>query len=224
MTSAPFGIFPLTEAGEKGVNEDAFAVTSHIENVGCTLATLADGQGGRPRGREAAHLACQSMTEECQSVSPEQLLDSRTWPTLLSNVDSTVSADADAGYTTLLGIAVMDHLLCGASSGDSAVLVQCGSDDPVLVTARQIKNPPVGSGGAIFIPFEMNLIEPWSVLLMSDGVWKYVGLQKIEMQLREHHGQDLLDTLLQMARLPGSGKLQDDFTAVLLQSYSMSPE
>ena len=47
------------------------------------------------------------------------------------------------------------------------------------LTSSQRKNPPVGSGGAIFVPFACRLIRPWQVLAMSDGVWKYAGWEAI---------------------------------------------
>ena len=56
------------------------------------------------------------------------------------------------------------------------------------------------------------------VLAMSDGVWKSVGRDRIAELFRQTRGQALLDALLADARLPWSGGLGDDFTAVLLQA------
>ena len=47
------------------------------------------------------------------------------------------------------------------------------------LTANQIKNPPVGSAAAVFTPFAGRLERPWTVLAMSDGVWKYVGWERV---------------------------------------------
>jgi hypothetical protein len=55
---------------------------------------------------------------------------------------------------------------------------------------------------------------------MSDGVWKYVGRDAVQGALRERRGRELLDELLSRARLPRTGRLQDDFTAVLLQAVA----
>jgi hypothetical protein len=52
---------------------------------------------------------------------------------------------------------------------------------------------------------------------MSDGVWKGVGRERVAERLRESRGQALLNALLADARLPWSGGLGDDFTAVILE-------
>jgi PPM family protein phosphatase len=95
-------------------------------------------------------------------------------------------------------------------------------DQPLLhvvdLTARQAKNPPIGSGGAVPTPFVAQLPSSWVVLAMSDGVWKYVGHDGVRDALRESRGQALLDALLNRARLPRSGGLQDDFTALIVEA------
>jgi len=47
------------------------------------------------------------------------------------------------------------------------------------LTRQQAKNPPIGSGDALFTPFGALLADPWLVLAMSDGVWKYVGWDRL---------------------------------------------
>jgi PPM family protein phosphatase len=85
------------------------------------------------------------------------------------------------------------------------------------VTDGQAKNPPVGSGSAFFRPFHLALGEAWRVLAMSDGVWKYAGWEAVEAAMREETGERLIERLRERARLPGSGRFPDDFTAVLLE-------
>src|SRR5262249_9479319 len=104
----------------------------------------------------------------------------------------------------------------GAASGDSMVLAVTAGRAADL-TRGQTKNPPVGSGDAFFVPFESLLVSPWLVLVMSDGVWKYVGRDRLRQLASQHRGQQLIDALQPAARLPGSGKFQDDFTVVVLQ-------
>lgn len=105
-----------------------------------------------------------------------------------------------------------------ASSGDSAAIVLVGGNDHHRLTDNQIKNPPVGSGVAEFVPFASRLIAPWLVLLMSDGVWKYAGWDTIVSVITQHDGQTMIDSLQDSARLPGSGEFQDDFTVVAVQN------
>ncbi len=144
------------------------------------------------------------------------MVEGRTWASLLRLADLAVAADDGAGFTTLIGFCVWNGRLVGASSGDSAVLVAVGGGVREL-TAGQRKNPPVGSGEADFVPFTLTLTEPWKVLVMSDGAWKYAGWDKIvraTMMSREA----LVDALKNVARLPGSGRFPDDFTVVLIES------
>ena len=114
-----------------------------------------------------------------------------------------------AGFTTFIGVYLADDYLVGASSGDSAVLAIDARGQPRELTAHQVKNPPVGSGGAIFVPFRLRLQPPWVVLVVSDGVWKYVSWDKMVALASQKKGPALVESLQKVARLPGSGKFQD---------------
>ncbi len=127
-----------------------------------------------------------------------------------------MAADPEAGYTTLVGCGVVGGSVWGASSGDSRALVS-GPSGIQELTARQVKNPPVGSGGAVFVPFAQPLVAPWSVLVMSDGVWKYAGWDEVVRSAQTLHGRTLIERLATQARLPRSGRFQDDFTLVLFE-------
>jgi hypothetical protein len=80
-----------------------------------------------------------------------------------------------------------------------------------------MKNPPVGSRGAVFVPFSLQLVHPWTVLAMTDDVWKYAGWDNIFAALSKATGEDILLTLREKAALPRTGQLQDDFTLVVFQ-------
>lgn len=86
-----------------------------------------------------------------------------------------------------------------------------------MVTGRQTKDPPVGSGEAFFVPFTAELTAPWVVIAMTDGVWKYAGWHRIKEAATRLRGRPLIDELQALARLPGSGEFQDDFTLILIQ-------
>ena len=86
-------------------------------------------------------------------------------------------------------------------------------------TAQQRKNPPVGSGDAIFTPFAADLSPPWSILAMTDGVWKYAGWgQGFRQSSASQDGQEICDKLRDAAKLLRTGSLQDDFTLAVLRS------
>jgi hypothetical protein len=208
----------FSEVGGHAVNEDAFAVRQHPSAPHCWLCMLADGQGGQAGGGRAARLACDAALSSALRLSPHALAEPGAWDAVLRSADEAVRADPQAGFTTLVGFCLVGGrvaAVCGASSGDSALLV-LSEDRFDAPTRHQHKNPPVGSGAAVFVPFEAALSPPWTALAMSDGVWKYVGWEKVGEAARAHRGQALIDALAALARLPGSGQFQDDFTAVAL--------
>lgn len=200
--------FTFSEAGGHPVNEDAFLVQQIPGDPEGWVVCLADGQGGRAGGAKAARLACDTVAS---------LRDPHALTQSLARADAAVAADPEAGFTTLIGFCVENNRVAGASCGDSAVLAVCGSGKITELTARQFKNPPVGSGDATFVPFEVELVRPWRMLVMSDGVWKYVGWSRIRELATRLTGEMLLAELQTAARLPGSGQFQDDFTVVLLE-------
>lgn len=211
-------VFTFSEPGGHVVNEDAFAVRQHPSAPHCWLCTLADGQGGQPGGGRAARLACDTAMSFALRLPPHALAEPGAWDVVLRSADEAVRDDPQAGFTTLVGFCLVGGsvgALCGASSGDSALLA-LSEHRAYALTQHQYKNPPVGSGAAVFVPFEAALSPPWTALAMSDGVWKYVGWEKLLETARAHRGQELLDALAALARLPGSGRFQDDFTAVAL--------
>jgi serine/threonine protein phosphatase PrpC len=211
-------IFTHTEPGGHPTNEDAFDVRRHPEADGCWVGALADGQGGQAGGAEAARLACRVVIEAALARPTAALARPDTWEEILRGADGAVLADTTAGYTTLIGFAVVGGRIVGASSGDSALWIAGADDRVVELTDRQSRNPPIGSGGAAPTPFVAELPGSWIVLATSDGVWKYAGRDGVRAALRESRGRALIDALLARARLPRSGGLQDDFTAVVLQA------
>ena len=208
-------ILTYTEADGHRVNEDAFSAQPHPADPDCWLVFLADGQGGRAGGARAAQLACEMAAARASQYQPPDLYESSNWQTILSHADTAVAADQNAGFTTLIGLCLWSSRLAGASCGDSAAVVS-SRETLDSVTARQFKDPPVGSGEAIFIPFEMDLMRPWRVLVMSDGVWKYAGWTTINHSLLHLEGEEILNSIRDAACLKGTGQFPDDFTVVLL--------
>jgi PPM family protein phosphatase len=148
---------------------------------------------------------------------PAKLVLHRTWSDLFRQVDEAVEADPATGFTALVGLAVLNGRVDGASHGDSAAML-LDRDRQRKLTHGQHKNPPIGSGGAAAVPFAATADGPWQLIVMTDGVWKYAGWSRIVEAARRTRGPELLDELQRAARLPGSGLFQDDFTAVLFES------
>lgn len=209
-------VFTYSEVGGHRVNEDAFAARPHPADPGRWLVVLADGQGGRAGGAQAARLACETALARAEACPPAEIADSFTWQALLVEADAAVAADPAAGLTTLIGLCVAADRVAGASCGDSAAFL-LSAGVPTVLTARQFKNPPAGSGDATFVPFEAELARPWRLLVMSDGVWKYAGWDKITAAAVRPGGPDVLAELQAAARLRGTGEFPDDFTLVLVE-------
>ena len=209
-------VLSFTEKGDHRANEDALLTCPHRADPACLLVCLADGQGGRAGGARAARLACKTLLAAAAACPVEQLVRGDTWMSLIRRADEAVAADAEAGFTTLVGCCVCRGALVGASGGDSAVFVWSGGrvEEP---TRRQHKDPPVGSGAAFFVPFVRPLQQPWRVLAMSDGVWKYGGADRLRELIAAESGRALLDAITAAGRLPGSGKFADDFTLALVE-------
>jgi len=206
-------VYTYSEAGGHAHNEDAFAVAAHHRALDCLIVALADGQGGRSGGGRAAAVACRAGVEAASAAPPDGLWRPDVWIGVLRAADAAVAADADAGFTTLAAFCVRNGVASGASCGDSAVLAAAAGQAGVILTARQHKDPPVGSGGARPVYFTARLTPPWAVLALSDGVWKYAGWDAALTLATQRTGKDLIDALRGRAALP-NGRLQDDFTVV----------
>jgi hypothetical protein len=200
-------------------NEDAFAIRAHPADATLLICVVADGQGGQRGGGPAARLACETVVGQASKMPAHLLEEPASWLGILQAADKAVDAEPVCGFTTLIGFAVSNRRVCGAANGDSAVAIRYRSviDD---LTKGQEKNPPIGSGFAAVVPFGAKLKAPWTILAMTDGVWRFGGWDSIAAA-KDKQGKELLDALLAGARLP-AGKLQDDFTLVVIDSENAS--
>ena len=158
----------FSEVGGHRVNEDAFLVKEHPLEAGHWLCVLADGQGGQAGGGLAAQVVCETALAAAVACRPERLILPHTWVSIVQQADMAVSADPAAGFTTLVGLCVSQSWVMGASNGDSTALLVCG-EKAIELTSGQRKNLPVGSGGALAIPFSARLTPPWQLVVMSEG-------------------------------------------------------
>jgi serine/threonine protein phosphatase PrpC len=204
-----------TEIGSGGENEDAFIVRPHPSDENCLLCAVADGQGGQPFGGTASRLACQVCIDLASRTALDRLASPMAWTEIIRQTDQTVAGDRSAGKTTLIGLSVHGNHVHGASHGDSAA-VMLGLGQPMLVlTERQRKDPPVGSGSVIATGFSVEVAAPWKLLVMTDGVWKYAGWEWVRHAAGMTDMNEILDTLRAAAR-PRFGRFQDDFTLVVV--------
>ncbi len=211
-------VYSHTEAGGHADNEDAFEARPHPSDLDCLLCALADGQGGQAGGARAAQIACRVCVEAASEYQAAKLATRPdAWEAILRQADAAVSEDQEAGFTTLIAFAIRNEAICGASNGDSGVYAVTAGGLAAILTDRQRKNPPVGCGGARPVGFAARLNRPWTVLALSDGLWKCAGWDRIADAASHLSGDDLINCLRKNAGLPASGLLQDDFTLVVVQ-------
>ena len=204
--------FVHSEAGHNHLNEDCARAQFHPYNAGALICVLADGQGGQFGGGVAARVAVQRCFDLALAHAPAELLERQTWREITLAADQTVESQNDAGFTTLIGLCATGSQVCGASIGDSAALQI--ETQIVELTAAQRKNPPVGSGAATPITFAAPRLANSPLLLMSDGVWKFVGFERIAQMARGHAGADLATKLRELQLAGNGGKLPDDFSLI----------
>jgi hypothetical protein len=211
-------VFHYSEPGGQANNEDAFAVCSLPHDPAHFLCAVADGQGGQAGGAVAAKIACEACLDSALNYSPDKLLSPEIWTKILRKADEAVADNPAAGYTTLVAFYLTEASLCGGSNGDSAAVLFHAEKPGDVLTGRQRKNPPVGSRAAAFVDFSAKLLHPWTVLAMSDGVWKYAGWENVLKITTHQRGDEIAPALRERARMQRSGGLQDDFTLVVLLS------
>ena len=86
-----------------------------------------------------------------------------------------------------------------------------------ILTDNQYKNPPVGSGGARMTPFSSPLGREWKLLVVSDGVWKYIGWERFERLAASESGLGLIEALRAETLSRLGGTFADDFSVALLE-------
>ncbi|WP_158502245.1 SpoIIE family protein phosphatase [Vitiosangium sp. GDMCC 1.1324] len=188
--------------------EDRAALFEYEDGV---VVVVADGAGGTGRGAEAA----QGVIDAVRRLgwSPEV----STWVDLLGRLDSILSP----GQTTAVIVAVGPTRLTGASVGDSEAWWFDGLTEHPL-TQGQRRKPLLGSGEAVPVGFSLEVRGEGSLVLGSDGLWKYVRWARVPDAL-QHSPQEAALRLLESVRYP-SGKLPDDVAVVVCRVGSGAPE
>ena len=74
---------------------------------------------------------------------------------------------------------------------------------------------PSQLGFPIATGFTAEMIAPWKMLVMTDGVWKYAGWEWVRHSAAMTDSSEAMDALRAAAR-PRLGRFQDDFTLVVV--------
>ncbi|MCC7000051.1 MAG: hypothetical protein IT370_35960 [Deltaproteobacteria bacterium] len=139
------------------------------------VIAVADGTGGISGGARAADLVIAGVRDSATQPGLD-VASASAWTGLLLELDRSISAEARAGETTGVVLAVTSDLVIGASCGDSrAYLIDpAGAHE---LTRDQQRKPRLGSGRALPRPFAAGAAG--TLLVASDGLFDYVSIAAI---------------------------------------------
>jgi len=175
------------------------------------VMVVADGVGGRPGGGEAATLLVENVVN--YFVTADYDMDDLALTRLLTEMDQALADDENAGETTAVVAVVTDDGITGASVGDSDAYLILPTSEYKLTYGR--RKPYLGYGAAYPEPFNAELRDG-TLLLASDGLWKYADLDKICAIVRspDLSLEEIARHLVDAARIP-NGSLWDDVAIAL---------
>jgi PPM family protein phosphatase len=177
------------------------------------VLVVADGVGGRPGGGAAAEEAVRWTREAVPSLPPRERRDPRTWHHLAKKIDEAIAGEEDAGETTLVILCITPRRLVGVSVGDSeAWLVTSGGHYDL--TGGQNRKPYLGEGMADPVPFALPNPGYGTVLVATDGLFKYAPPERIGDAVLQGSLEEAVVRVADEARLP-SGRFSDDIMILL---------
>ncbi len=202
----------------RGRGEDRIAM---VRRAGHTRFLIADGAGGVAGGRAAADALCLALVEQAEGVGITE-----EWVEWLTRHDRAMAASGASGLAAAIVLSVSDDgAVSGASVGDCEAWVFGQGAFPVVgFTEHQRRKPLLGSGEAIatgFATFATPLARGQTLVVASDGLWKYMKPARIAANARLRPIEEAAAALVSDVRLP-SGALQDDI-AVLLCEVTTGP-
>ena len=185
----------------RGAGEDRAAAVARGDGV---VLALADGAGGTGGGARAADAASAGL-----SAAPTP----SSWTDALAARDAALPR-LGPGQATAVVVEVTAAGLRGASVGDSGAWLV--GDDLVDLTADQRRKPLLGAG-ATPVAFTAGPLADRTLVLASDGLWKYARPADIAAAARHPDLAAAAAALLALVRLP-SGGLPDDVALVLARA------
>lgn len=183
------------------------------------VAAIADGVGGQPGGGRAAQLVVETVEAEATTLARRK---AKVWPGFFHALDDALTAQPEAGQTTLVALELAGQYVTGASVGDSeAWWVTAGGHYDL--TEAQRRKPFLGQGVAEPVSFALTLTEPGMLLIATDGLFKYADPLAITEAVRQAESvESAADALLTLASSP-AGRLYDDLALVLIRVDTIAP-
>lgn len=171
------------------------------------VLVVADGSGSRSGAAQAAELVIRcARTVAANLRGPEEALR------FLCEVDQMIAQATDAGETTGVIVAVSAGELFGANVGDSAAWLFTPAGKEELTRVRK---PYLGTGVAAPHQFARKSAQG-TLVVASDGLWKYTSLELIEQKIRMEDPTRLAEKLGDLVRLR-SGAFPDDIAIATYQ-------
>jgi serine/threonine protein phosphatase PrpC len=190
-------------APASATGEDRVAV---VAIDGSLVLVVADGAGGSGGGARAADTALETVERR----APDLVAGTLTAVQLLAELDQLLARTR--GETTAVVAVVAASGIVGASVGDSEAWL-ITDEATVELTRDQQRKPLLGTGAAVPAPFAARETTG-TLLLASDGLFKYARRDLIASTLRDTTMTDTPARLVDLARLPGGG-LQDDVAVIV---------
>ena len=201
----------------RGEASEDRALVLHAASGALVLA-VADGVGEQHGGGEAAQLAIETVEMEGAGLVRR---DARVWRGLLNALDDALMAHPEAGQTTLVALCLTAQKIIGASVG-SAEAWWITHDGHFDLTEAQKRKPALGTGSAEPVPFELKLSAPGTLLLASDGLFKYADPLAITEAVRTTKtAEEAADALHTLACAPG-GRFYDDLALIVVRVETKS--
>jgi serine/threonine protein phosphatase PrpC len=191
------------EEARRGRGEDRIAI---VESFGRKLVVVADGAGGVGGGAATAEALCHALTSD--------VTDFGSW---LEQQDAALAAKGTGLAAAVVLSITDDGAIQGVSVGDCEawIFTENGS---VNLTERQVRKPLLGDGAAITVSFTAH-IASGTIVIASDGLWKYVSPEGIANAAALRPLETSATELINFARLQ-SGALQDDIAIVIFEVAS----
>ena len=188
-------------------NEDAFL----IGRGEIPFAALCDGSGrAQQAGKRALALFEKLIAESC--VDDVQRFP--TWDRWARILDSSLLGGAQS---TFIAVAILNGRALGACAGDSRLYL-LPLEGEVQVLTEDAPKHRLGSGNVIPYAIHQQISSGDILLLMSDGAWTPLGLNKLKMFRSRalcHHFSDLPNMILEEA---GKHGRSDDMTVVAIMA------
>ncbi len=165
-----------------------------------SVIILADGVGGRSGGAEAAEFVIRVAR-----IVAIKLSSSDDCLSFLRELDQEIFRSDVCGETTGVIVVVSSREIFGANVGDSAAWLFTPDGKMEL---SYIRKPYLGTGVAVPHQFARKS-GPGTIVVASDGLWKYTSLELIEQKVRTTNPDRLATELGALVRLR-SGTFPDD--------------